>query len=162
MRIDGRVAVVTGSGMGIGRAVADAAGRGGRARPLRGRRRGCRRGAARAIRRAAARAEAVACDVRRPARWTRCSRARPRLGGAQALVCNAAVQYEEPVESTPPEEWDRVLSVNLQGHVPLQPRRDPQMRAHGGGSIVNMASVNGFWIEPSLAAYSAAKGGVSR
>jgi NAD(P)-dependent dehydrogenase (short-subunit alcohol dehydrogenase family) len=34
------------------------------------------------------------------------------------------------------------------------------MRASGGGSIVNLASVNGFWVEPELAAYSAAKGGV--
>ena len=52
-----------------------------------------------------------------------------------------------------------MLAVNLKGMYLCARAAIPQMRAHGGGSIVNMASVNGFWIEPSLAAYSAAKGG---
>ena len=61
---------------------------------------------------------------------------------------------------TPPGDWDRVLGVNLKS-VYLGARAViPHMRRLGGGSIVNIASVNGFWVEPALAAYCAAKGGV--
>ena len=60
----------------------------------------------------------------------------------------------------PPEEWDRVLGINLKGVYLCARAAIPRMRKLGGGSIVNMASVNGFWVEPKLGAYSAAKGGV--
>ena len=75
-------------------------------------------------------------------------------------VANAAVQYEKGVEDTPPEEWDRVLGVNLRGAYLLAKYLIPHFRNQGGGAIVNMASVNAFWIEPHLGAYSAAKGGL--
>ncbi len=81
-------------------------------------------------------------------------------GGPHALVSNAAIQYERTIEDTPPENWDQVLGVNLKGVYLCARAAIPRMRALGGGSIVNMASVNGFWVEPELGAYSAAKGGV--
>ena len=82
-----------------------------------------------------------------------------RHGGPHAIVSNAAIQYERTVEDTPPDDWDRVLGVNLKGVYLCARAAIPRMRALGGGSIVNMASVNGFWVEPALGAYCAAKGG---
>jgi NAD(P)-dependent dehydrogenase (short-subunit alcohol dehydrogenase family) len=52
------------------------------------------------------------------------------------------------------------MTRNLKGVYLCARAAIPRMRALGGGSIVNMASVNGFWVEPSLGAYCAAKGGV--
>src|SRR6478752_3544362 len=92
---------------------------------------------------------------RRPPRASR-----PRAGGPHAIVSNAAVQYERTVEDTPPDDWDMVLGVNLKGVYLCARAAIPRMRALGGGSIVNMASVNGFWVEPALGAYCAAKGAV--
>src|SRR5947209_8050492 len=81
-------------------------------------------------------------------------------GGPQALVANAGIQYEKTIEETPPEDWDRVMGVDLKGVYLCARAAIPRMRRLGGGSIVNVASVNGFWVEPSLGAYCAAKGGV--
>ena len=83
-----------------------------------------------------------------------------RRGGPHAIVSNAAIQYERTIEDTPPEDWDRVLGINLKGVYLCARAAIPRMRRLGGGSIVNMASVNGFWVEPQLGAYCTAKGGV--
>lgn len=83
-----------------------------------------------------------------------------RHGRLDAVVANAAVPAGRSVEDTPPEHWDRVLAVNLRGPYLLARAAIPHMRRLGGGAIVNIASVNGFWAEPGCAAYVAAKGGV--
>jgi NAD(P)-dependent dehydrogenase (short-subunit alcohol dehydrogenase family) len=161
MRIDGRVAIVTGAGKGIGRAIADRFADAGAivvavdvdgagldeacgAIASRGR-------SARAVVADAGDPDAVRAFV---------DDAVTRDGGLHVVVANAAVQYEQSVEDTPPEEWDRVLAVNLRGAYLLAKNAIPHFRRLGGGSIVNIASVNGFWIEPRLGAYTAAKGGV--
>jgi NAD(P)-dependent dehydrogenase (short-subunit alcohol dehydrogenase family) len=71
-----------------------------------------------------------------------------------------AIAIERGVEDITPEEWDRLLGVNLRGVFLCARAAIPRLRRLGGGSIVNMASVNGFWVEPDLAACSAAKAGV--
>jgi NAD(P)-dependent dehydrogenase (short-subunit alcohol dehydrogenase family) len=160
MQMDGRVAVVTGSGTGIGQACAvrlAAAGAYVVAADidLAGARR-----TADLISGASGRAEAHECDVADPAAVERVMAAAEAKGGPHALVSNAGIQYERTIEDTPPEDWDRVLAVDLKGVYLCARAAIPRMRRLGGGSIVNMASVNGFWVEPSLGAYSAAKGGV--
>ena len=64
------------------------------------------------------------------------------------------------IEQLDPDDWDRLMSVNLKGVFLCSKFAIPRMRERGGGSIVNVASVNGFWIEPGLGAYCASKGGV--
>jgi NAD(P)-dependent dehydrogenase (short-subunit alcohol dehydrogenase family) len=160
VRMDGKVAVVTGAATGIGRAIA-------RRLAAEGALTLCADvdgdGAERTageIGAAGGRAEAHRCDVSDSGEVEQLMAAAEGHGGPHALVSNAAIQYERTIEDTPPENWDQVLGVNLKGVYLCARAAIPRMRALGGGSIVNMASVNGFWVEPELGAYSAAKGGV--
>jgi meso-butanediol dehydrogenase/(S,S)-butanediol dehydrogenase/diacetyl reductase len=81
-------------------------------------------------------------------------------GRLDILVNNAAIQIEKTIEELDPDEWDALMSVNFKGVYLCCKYAVPAMRAGGGGSIVNIASVNGFWVEPGLDAYCASKGGV--
>jgi NAD(P)-dependent dehydrogenase (short-subunit alcohol dehydrogenase family) len=83
-----------------------------------------------------------------------------RWGGVDILVNNAGIQVEKTIEELEPSEWDRLMDVNMKGVYLCSKFAIPAMRARGGGSIVNIASVNGFWVEPGLGAYCASKGGV--
>jgi NAD(P)-dependent dehydrogenase (short-subunit alcohol dehydrogenase family) len=158
--MDNKTVVVTGAARGIGRAIAE---------------RLAAEGAytlcadvdgdglsevSAAIESAGGRAEVHRCDVSDPDDVERLMSAAESHGGPHALVSNAAIQYEKTIEDTPPEDWDRVLGINLKGVYMCARAAIPRMRRLGGGSIVNMASVNGFWVEPQLGAYCAAKGGV--
>ncbi|MDX6541761.1 MAG: hypothetical protein QOI71_3371 [Gaiellales bacterium] len=160
MRIDGKLIVVTGASTGIGRAVAIRLAADGATVVCADIVANSLEQTVGAIRAMGAAATAVACDVSDAGQVEALFGVAETLGGADGVVCNAAVQYEEPVESTPPAEWDRVLAVNLKGAYLCARAAIPQLRAKGGGSIVNMASVNGFWVEPSLAAYTSAKAGL--
>jgi NAD(P)-dependent dehydrogenase (short-subunit alcohol dehydrogenase family) len=158
--MEGKTAVVTGAARGIGRAIAERLASAGAytlcadididelATVLE------------AIEGAGGRGEAHRCDVASAEDVELLMAAAEKRGGPHAIVCNAAIQYERTIEDTPPEDWDRVLAVNLKGAYLCARAAIPRMRRLGGGSIVNMASVNGFWVEPQLGAYCAAKGGV--
>jgi NAD(P)-dependent dehydrogenase (short-subunit alcohol dehydrogenase family) len=160
MRMEGRVAVVTGAATGIGRAIAERLAAEGAVTLCADIEEGGGEGTAARIVAAGGTAEAHRCDVSDPDDVERLLAAAESKGGPHALVSNAAIQYERTIEDTPPEDWDRVLAVNLKGVYLCARAAIPRMRRLGGGSIVNIASVNGFWVEPSLGAYSTAKGGV--
>jgi NAD(P)-dependent dehydrogenase (short-subunit alcohol dehydrogenase family) len=82
-----------------------------------------------------------------------------RHGRLDVVVNNAATEHEGTVVDTSPEEWDRVMAVNLRSVFLCAKYAIPHLsRTHG--VIINVASVDGLWAEPSLAAYCAAKGGV--
>ena len=119
MQMDGKVAIVTGAGTGIGRAIAlrlgaagaltlcadiDEAGRA--AAPPK-----------RSPRRAAA-ARASAATSRAPTDMDRLVARAAALGGPHALVSNAAIQYEHLLVDTPPDDWDRVLGDQPQERLP--------------------------------------------
>jgi NAD(P)-dependent dehydrogenase (short-subunit alcohol dehydrogenase family) len=160
VRMDDKTVVVTGAARGIGRAIAERLAAAG-AHAL------CAdldlhelEAVAATITAAGGSAEVHGCDVSDPDDVESLMAAAAARGGPHALVCNAAIQYEETIEDTPPEDWDRVLGINLKGVYLCARAAIPRMRRLGGGSIVNMASVNGFWVEPQLGAYCTAKGGV--
>ena len=69
-------------------------------------------------------------------------------------------QFSGTVDATPPSTWDSVMSVNLRGAYLASHFVLPHMRASGGGAIVNIASVQGIATQNRVAAYSTSKGGL--
>src|SRR6476661_2621701 len=83
-----------------------------------------------------------------------------RHGRLHVMVNNAAVQIEQERAETTEEQLDRILAVNLKGVFFGCKHAVRVMRPDGGGSIVNIASILGLVGDGILAAYCAAKGGV--
>ena len=82
-------------------------------------------------------------------------------GGVDILVNAAGVQRYGTVEDTAEEMWDEVLGVNLKGVYLASKYAIPEIRKRGGGSIVNVSSVQAFASQKGVAAYTASKGGVN-
>jgi 3-oxoacyl-[acyl-carrier protein] reductase len=160
-RLDGKRAIVTGAGRGIGKAIA--------AKFLR---EGARVLACDLIpeRMAAAGEElavlgechGLAGDVTERAFGEQLVReAQQRFGGLDVLVNNAGIAAFEPFLEHSDETWDKTLAVNLTAVFRLSQIAGRAMAAQGtGGAIVNMASTNGHMGEKGLAAYNASKAGV--
>jgi len=86
---------------------------------------------------------------------------RERLGGIGVLVNNAGIAGPTaPVHEYPPDEWRRVLGINLSGAFHCTRACLPDMLAAGYGRIVNIASIAGKDGNPNMAAYSASKAGL--
>jgi NAD(P)-dependent dehydrogenase (short-subunit alcohol dehydrogenase family) len=157
-RLDGKRAIVTGGGAGIGRAIAqrladegarvlvadlDADAAGTVAAELGGDARGRRVDVTSEDDVAALVAVAVEA-------W----------GGLDVMVNNAGVGVAGPVTETSGEDWARIMAVNLTGTFHGMKAAIPAMRASGGGSVVNIASVAAVVGVKDRAAYSASKGGI--
>lgn len=84
-----------------------------------------------------------------------------RFDGLDILVNNAGVGSNHLAEVLPVHEWDRVIGVNLRGTFLLCQRAIPELRARGKGRIVNIASVMARHTDYGLAAYCASKAGVA-
>src|SRR3954468_19996914 len=70
--------------------------------------------------------------------------AKAQLGGIHVLVNNAGMQFVAPIEDFPDEKWDAILALNLSAAFLLSRSVWPEMKARGGGRIVNIASVHGL------------------
>jgi NAD(P)-dependent dehydrogenase (short-subunit alcohol dehydrogenase family) len=160
MKLSGRVCVVTGAGAGIGRAVAIEMAREGATVVIAEIDAAKGRETESAIRAAGGTAVAVATDVADPASVEALARFTiERFGAVHALVNNAAVQVNKTVEDTTPEEWAREMAVNVGGVFLCSKYFLPHLRA-SRGAIVNMSSVNGYFVEPFCAGYCATKGAI--
>lgn len=83
------------------------------------------------------------------------------LGGAHVLMNVAGFsQLNDHALDIDEQDWERLLGVNLKAHWLAIKHLVPQMRALGGGAIVNMSSIAAVIGAPNHAAYSASKGGV--
>lgn len=87
--------------------------------------------------------------------------AREGLGGIDVLINNAGIQYTAPVQDFPPEQWDRVLAINLSACFHTMRLVLPDMLAQGWGRIINISSVHGLVASVNKAAYVATKHAVN-
>jgi NAD(P)-dependent dehydrogenase (short-subunit alcohol dehydrogenase family) len=81
-------------------------------------------------------------------------------GRIDGLVNNAGWYPRATLEETTTEFWDKIQNINLRGPFYCCKFVAPYMRKAGGGSIVNMGSINGIQGLPNLVAYASAKGGL--
>lgn len=81
-----------------------------------------------------------------------------RLGRVDVLVNNAGVNLPGVFHETSDDIIDRILDVNVKGQIYCARAVIPSMLDSGGGSIINVSSVNGLVSEPFLALYSTSKG----
>jgi NAD(P)-dependent dehydrogenase (short-subunit alcohol dehydrogenase family) len=163
LKLNGRVAVVTGAGRNIGEAVADLFVREGarvavvdndESRALRTVR------TLNAVRLDAA--MPVVCDVSSSASvQAMVAQVVDRFGGVDVLVNNAAVTDRKNILELEEDEWDRVVDVSLKGVFLCSKYVARRMVDQGrGGAIVNVASTSGHRGRPDATAYTAAKAGV--
>jgi NAD(P)-dependent dehydrogenase (short-subunit alcohol dehydrogenase family) len=163
MRLQDRIALITGGGRGIGRAVALAFAREGARVAVAARTTAQVEEVAAEIEHACGvKALALSCDVADAAAVTRMfQEAREGFGSpADVLVNNAGVAESAPLLKTTDEFWHRHLSVNLSGTFYCTRAALSGMIERGWGRIINIASIAGKSGAPYIAAYSASKHGV--
>ena len=161
MRLAGQVALVTGAGRGIGRAVAAAFAREGALVVLAARSTRELASVQRDIEAAGGRALAVPTDVRQePAVAALISRALAESGRIDCLVTAAGLAAFGPVADAKTEDWDQLMAVNLRGAFLCCRAVLPAMTAQGRGTIINIGSVVTSRTLPGSGAYTAAKYGL--
>jgi 3(or 17)beta-hydroxysteroid dehydrogenase len=163
-RVEGKVALVSGAGRGIGAASAMLLGQGGAHVVIGDVLEEEGQAIAQEIQRAGGTAMFVRLDVTREEDWTRAvALVGERFGSLDVLVNNAGIYHYRSIEETSLDDWHRVMAVNLDG-VFLGTRAAigamKQRQAPGWGAIINISSTAGMVGAPLVAAYSATKGGV--
>jgi NAD(P)-dependent dehydrogenase (short-subunit alcohol dehydrogenase family) len=156
-----RVALVTGAGSGIGRAIAEALAADGCAVACLDQHADRAAATAAGIVAAGHAAVSVVADVTRAVEVELAvAEARRALGPIDVLVNNAGVGWLGTVETLTEDEWDHVMAVNVKSVFLCSRAVIPEMAKGGGGRIINVASVTGLVASPGRAAYCASKGAV--
>src|SRR5947207_9790403 len=157
-----RVAIVTGASQGIGRAVAVELGKVGAHVVACSRRPEALEVVADQVRAQGRRALAVACDVSDAKQVDGViAQTVEAFGRIDLLVNNAAYRIRSPLEDLPRAEWDAMVATNLTGVFLFSQAAGRVMIRQRGGKIVNVTSVAGRSGSRGLAAYAAAKAGVT-
>src|SRR5262245_11084049 len=159
----GKVAVVTGSGRGLGRAIALGYAEAGAVVVTSARTAGQAESAAAEIRGHGGRAIAVAGDVADPAGCAvLMEKAMSAFGRIDVLACNAGIRLPNSAERATPEELERTLRINVGGYLYCAQAAEPHMTRQGGGSIVMTSSNASLVAFPDLLTYNISKGGVDQ
>jgi NAD(P)-dependent dehydrogenase (short-subunit alcohol dehydrogenase family) len=159
---DGKAAIVTGGALGIGQAVAKKLAEEGASVVICSDREDQVEEAAEELRGEKLEVQGLRADVtssddmRRLVAFTV-----ENYGGVDILVNSAGVQRYGTVAETEEEVWDEVLAINLKGIYLASKHAIPEMRERGGGTIVNLSSVQAFASQKGVAAYTASKGGIN-
>ena len=162
--LTGRVAIVSGGSMGLGRQMAEGLAEMGANLVLCARKKERCEEAAEALRSLGVQALALECDVKDKAAIQQVVEATlAKFGRVDILINNAGVSWGASVEDMTLEQWDKVLSTNLTGTFLFCQAVGKTMVARGSGKIINIASVAGLGggsAELQAIGYHASKGGV--
>src|SRR5688500_3478337 len=160
-RVESRVAIVTGAGSGIGQGIARLLAREGARVVVAHRSAQTGEETVRQIRDAGGEARFHCTDVTRESDCADLVRATvAAYGGLDILVNNAGIFPRATLEETTEELWDQVMAVNLKGVFFCCKYAMPVMRERGGGSVINIGSINAYVGGGNLFAYALSKGGL--
>ncbi|MCP1645516.1 NAD(P)-dependent dehydrogenase (short-subunit alcohol dehydrogenase family) [Pseudomonas citronellolis] len=160
----GKAALITGATRGIGLAIAREYGRAGARLAISSENaEDCARSVAQ-LAEEGIEALALPADLRDPQAVQRLAeQALARLGGLDALVCNAGVApHMGPLATASDADWELTLTVNLRSALWLTNALLPAMAARGGGSVVLMASIAGVRGNKGLGLYGLSKAGLAQ
>jgi NAD(P)-dependent dehydrogenase (short-subunit alcohol dehydrogenase family) len=162
--LTGRVAIVSGGSMGLGRQMAEGLAEMGAKLVLCARKKERCEEVAEELRARGVQALALECDVREPdAIRDAVHTTVEKFGRIDILINSAGVSWAAPVEQMTLEQWNKVLSTNLTGTFLFCQAAGRAMLAQRSGKIINMASVAGLGgssTELQAIGYHASKGGV--
>jgi 2-keto-3-deoxy-L-fuconate dehydrogenase len=159
-RLDGKTAVVTGGGSGIGEAIALRFGMQGALVRILDLHAEKAQGVARRIADAGGKASVHVCDVSNHAQTAETFATLFALSHVDILVNNAGISHIGTLEGTSEEDFDRVFRVNVKGMYNCMHAAIGHMRVHKGGVILNMASIAASSGLADRFAYSMSKGAV--
>ena len=161
MRLDGKVAIVTGAGSGNGRGIAIGLAEAGAAVCAADVNLASAQETVDTILENGQRGLAAEANVTDRVSIERMVEAVWReYGRLDVLVNNAGVTNRDALLEIPESEFDRVIAVNLKGPLLCTQAAVPKMIASGGGSIINIVSTSAELVMPNLAVYAASKGGL--
>jgi NAD(P)-dependent dehydrogenase (short-subunit alcohol dehydrogenase family) len=161
LRLDGKVAIITGAGTGIGAATAKLFAHQGASVVLANRRPEMGEKVAQEIRDAGGTASFISTDVSDPQQVQRMVQyAISEYQRIDILFNNAGIGITAPFWELSEETWNQVLSINLYGHFYCAKYTVPHMLAQQGGVIVNMSSVLGYATLPGQVAYTTTKAAI--
>jgi len=161
-RLEGRRALVTGGGQGLGRAIAGALAEAGAEVALASRTRAtCEAAAAEIAVATGRRALAFAADVSKGDEVKRLvAEVEQGLGPIDILVNNAGINIRGAIEDLSEEDWDAVIDINLKAPFLCARAVGAGMRARGWGRVINLGSILSVIAIPGRAPYASAKAGV--
>ena len=159
MKLQGKVALITGGGTGIGTAIVERFVEEGAKVCITGRRKEMLDKVAKSL----PKESVTTCpgDVSKDEDVARMVETIVKFGGKlDVLVNNAAISIQGPVADLDPAVWQQVIGVNLTGPFLLMKASIPHMIKAGGGSIINISSVGGLRCLPGFPAYCTSKAGL--